>query len=205
MDARRRGRANQRNRTRKDLLRAASRLLKQGVKPTLEQVAEEAMVSRATAYRYFSNVDALLLEAALDLAVPEPEELMRDAPAEDALARVMRVDDALHEMINANEPQIRMMLARSLERALAGEDEANTPRRQNRRVPLLEAALAPLRRQFRPGALKTLIPALALIVGTEGWIAARDVLRLDDAQCRRVKRWAMQALIEAAMKPDAQG
>src|SRR5690606_13138484 len=128
------------------------------------------MVSRATAYRYFSSIDALLLEAALDLAVPEPEELMRDAPAEDALARVMRVDDALHEMINANEPQIRMMLARSLEQALSDDGHPNTPRRQNRRVPLLEAALAPLRRQFRPGALKTLIPALALIVGTEGWI-----------------------------------
>ena len=204
MDARRNGRANQRNRTRKDLLQAASRLLKQGAKPTLEQVAEEAMVSRATAYRYFSNVDALLLEAALDLAVPEAEELMRDAPAEDPLARVMRVDDALHEMINANEPQIRMMLARSLERVLSGEDDPSTPRRQNRRVPLLEAALGPLRRQFRPGALKTLIPALALIVGTEGWIASRDVLRLDDAHARRVKRWAIQALIEAAMKPDAE-
>lgn len=116
MDARRRGRANQRSRTRKDLLQAASRLMGQGAKPTLEQVAEEAMVSRATAYRYFSNVDALLLEAALDVAVPEPEELLRDAPAEDALARVMRVDDALHEMTNANEAQIRMMLARSSER-----------------------------------------------------------------------------------------
>src|SRR5690606_16562185 len=191
-------------RTRKDLLQAASRLMGQGAKPTLEQVAEEAMVSRATAYRYFSNVDALLLEAALDVAVPEPEELLRDAPAEDALARVMRVDDALHEMTNANEAQIRMMLARSLERALAGEDDPNTPRRHNRRVPLLEAALVPLRRQFRPGALKTLIPAIALIVGTEGWIAGRDVLRLDDAECRRVKRWAIQALIEAAMKPGAE-
>lgn len=203
MDARRHGRVNQRNRTRKDLLQAASRLMKQGAKPTLEEVAEEAMVSRATAYRYFSNIDALLLEAALDVAVPEADELFRDAPAADPVARVSAVDDALHEMINANEPQLRMMLARSLESILDGD--AKTPRRQNRRVPLLEAALAPARQQFRPAALKMLIPALAMIVGSEGWIACRDVLRLDDAESRRVKRWALEALIEAARKPAADG
>lgn len=196
----RRGRANQRNRTRKDLLQAASRLMKKGGKPALEEVAAEAMVSRATAYRYFSNVDALLLEAALDVAVPDAEALFRDAPA-DPVTRVERVDDMLHDMINANEPQIRMMLARSLESILSGAEQADTPRRQNRRTPLIEAALAPARRQFRAAALDTLIPALALIVGTEGWIASRDVLRLDDAESRQVKRWMIRALIDAASKP----
>lgn len=197
------GRANQRSRTRKDLLRAASRLMKQGAKPTLEQVAEEAMVSRATAYRYFANADALLLEAALDVATPEAEALFTDAAGETAQARVQRVDDALHDMILDNEPQIRMMLARSLERALNGESAADDaiPRRQNRRTGLLEAALAPARQQFSSAALRHLIPALALIVGTEGWVVCHDVLQLDDAQARKVKRWAIQALVEAARKP----
>lgn len=194
----RQGRANQRSRTRKDLLQAASRLMKEGAKPTLEAVAEEAMVSRATAYRYFSNVDALLLEAALDVAAPAADELFRDAPADDPVARVLRVDEALHDMINGNEPQIRMMLARSLESVLAGGEDEDLPRRQNRRTPLIEAALEPARLQFRPAALNTLIPALAMLVGTEGWIAGRDVLQLDDARSRKVKRWAIEALIEAA-------
>lgn len=202
------GRPNQRNRTRKDLLRAASRLMKQGAKPTLEAVAEEAMVSRATAYRYFSSADALLLEAALDVAVPEADELFRDAP-DDAVARVQRADDALHDMILANEPQIRMMLARSLDRALAVDSsddqpvdpEPTVPLRQNRRTALIEAALEPARREFRPAALRNLVPALALILGTEGWIVCRDVLQLDDAQSRKVKRWAIEALVAAARKP----
>ena len=42
-------RANQLRRTRKDLLQAAARLARQGRTPTLEECAEEAMVSRATA------------------------------------------------------------------------------------------------------------------------------------------------------------
>ena len=66
MSEHRSGRPNQTSRTRKDLLQAASRLMKQGRRITLEDVAEEALVSRATAYRYFSSVDALLVEAPID-------------------------------------------------------------------------------------------------------------------------------------------
>ena len=56
------GRPNQKSRTRKDLLRAAARLMRDGRSPSLEDVAAEAMVSRATAYRYFSGVEARLIE-----------------------------------------------------------------------------------------------------------------------------------------------
>ena len=68
------GRPNQRSRTRKDLLRAAARLMKQGQNPSLEEIAAEALVSRATAYRYFPSVEALLVEASFDLAVPEADD-----------------------------------------------------------------------------------------------------------------------------------
>ena len=66
------GRPNQKSRTRKDLLQAAARLVRQGRNPGLEEIAEEAMVSRATAYRYFPDVGALLVESAVDIATPEP-------------------------------------------------------------------------------------------------------------------------------------
>src|SRR5690606_5274731 len=65
------GRANQLRRTRKDLLQAAARLTSQGRDPSLEEIAEEAMVSRATAYRHFPDVTALLVEAALDIETPQ--------------------------------------------------------------------------------------------------------------------------------------
>jgi AcrR family transcriptional regulator len=82
------GRPNQRSRTRKDLLEAASRLMRQGRRPTVEEVAEEALVSRATAYRYFPSADALLVEAPLEGAVPEPEDLFRDTPSDDPVERL---------------------------------------------------------------------------------------------------------------------
>lgn len=195
------GRPNQRTRTRKDLLQAASRLMKQGRTPTLEEVAEEALVSRATAYRYFPSIEALLVEASVDVAVPEPGELFRDEVSRDPVERLQRADTALHDMILANEPLLRAMLAHTLQQGIQSDKNGNLPRRQNRRTPLIEAALAPARGQFKPGDLKVLTTALALIMGTEAAIVTNDVLQLDDAEARKVKRWAIRALVEAARKP----
>jgi AcrR family transcriptional regulator len=195
------GRPNQKARTRKDLLRAAARLVKEGRTPTLEEVAQEALVSRATAYRYFPSIEALLVEAAVDVAVPEPDDLFRDDASRDPVERLQRVETMFYDVILANEPLLRTMLAHTLQQAAQADELGKTPRRQNRRTPLIEAALDPARDQFKPGALKMLTRALALIIGTEATIVVKDVLQLDDADARRMKRWAIRALVEAARKP----
>lgn len=200
MDAERTGRPNQKSRTRKDLLQAASRLVKQGRNPSLEEIAEEALVSRATAYRYFPSVDALMLEASLDVAVPEAGEIFAGGSSDDPVSRLERVDAALHDMILANEASLRMMLVHSVQRGVTDENDGEFPARQNRRTPLIEAALEPARNQFKPAALRNLSKALALIIGTEAMLVFKDVLRLDDSAARRVKRWAIRALVEAARK-----
>ena len=197
------GRPNQKARTRKDLLQAASRLTKQGRVPTLEEVAAEALVSRATAYRYFPSVEALLVEAAVDMAVPEPEELFRDDDSGDPVERMQRVETMFYDVVLANEPLLRTMLAHTIQHDSQADESGRAPRRQNRRTPLIEAALAPARDQFKPGDLKMLTRALALIVGTEATIVVKDVLQLDDGEARKMKRWAIRALVEAARRPNA--
>lgn len=200
MNAPRSGRPNQRRRTRKNLLEAAARLLKHGRKTSLEEVAEEALVSRATAYRYFPTVEALLVEASLDIATPGADELFRNSSEADPVARVQLVDKVLHDVVLANEAALRTMLAHSLQNAAATLPDGEVLRRQNRRMPLIEAALKPTRQRFGARPLDTLSKALALIIGTEGMIVVKDVLQLDDADARRVKQWAIRALIEAAAK-----
>jgi AcrR family transcriptional regulator len=197
-DTKESGRPNQRRRTRKDLLEAAGRLLKQGRKPSLEEVAEEALVSRATAYRYFPGLEALLVEASVDVAVPNARDLFGDGASDDPVQRLQCVDEVLSEVILANEVPLRMMLAHSLEQRAKGLEEAQLPVRQNRRTPLIEAALAPAREQFQSENLKTLSAALALIIGTEAMVVFRDVLQLDETEARNVRRWAIRALVEAA-------
>ena len=196
-------RANQLRRTRKDLLEAAARLTRQGRNPRLDEVAAEAMVSLATAYRHFPDVSTVLVEASLDIDTPQADVLFRSGLPDDPVSRLERVDRAIHDMILGNERALRLTLIHSLERSLQQAGEAGLPARQNRRSPLIEAALEPARQQFKPVALKTLTKALALVIGTEAMLVLKDVLQLDDADARRVKRWAIRALVEAARKPAA--
>lgn len=190
------GRDNQRRRTRKALLEAAARLTRDGRKPSLEEVAEAALVSRATAYRYFPSIEALLVEASLDVAIPDAAELYAGTP-DDPVARLERLDDALDRILAANEPQFRMMLANAMAQA-AGGAAPDAPTRQNRRSPLIEAALEA--GDFPPEARETLAHALAVLIGTEAMVVFKDVLQLDPAKARRVKRWAIRALVDAAAR-----
>lgn len=195
------GRANQLRRTRKDLLQAAARLVRSGRSPSLDEVAEAAMVSRATAYRHFPDVHALLVEATLDIDTPQPEAVLRDAPADDPVARLERVDAAFEAMIRDNELALRLMLKHAMERSVRPAEAGAAPLRQNRRAPLIDAALEPARAQFRPAALKTLRLGLSMVIGTEAMLALKDVMQLDDAEARRVRRWAIRAMVAAARAP----
>lgn len=193
-DAGKPGRPNQKSRTRKDLLRAAARLMKEGRNPTLEEVAGEAMVSRATAYRYFSGVEALLVEAALDVAMPD-EDFFAEDPSHDPVERLLRADAAVAAMILENEVALRAMLVHSLQR---DRDEA-LPTRQNRRTPLIEQALAPARDKLTPAEFILLARALALVIGTESMIVFKDVLAIGDAEAAAVRAWMIRALADAAL------
>ena len=171
--------------------------MKDGRKPTLDEVTEEALVSRATAYRYFPSIEALLVEASLDIAMPGPELFDGDAN-DDPAARAIRAERAVAGMVRENETALRMMLINALQLSLAA-DEA-LPARQNRRTPLIEAALAPLRRSLEPAAVERLARALALVVGTEAHLVFNDVLQLRPHEADEVKSWMIRALVQAAQR-----
>jgi AcrR family transcriptional regulator len=187
------GRENQRKRTRKAILEAAARLAGAGRTPTLEEVAEEALVSRATAYRYFPSIDALMVEAALDIAFPDAQALLADAP-DDVAIRLERLERAFHAMVYGHEPMLRSFLALSI-----GLDGEGSVRRQNRRVPFIALALEPVRAALGPARFDRLTKAIAILTGTESMIVCTDVLRIDADEALAVKLWAIHALVAAAL------
>ena len=181
-------RDNQRRRTRKDLLLAAAQLLREGRQPTVADVAEAALVSRATAYRYFPNKEQLLAEAPIDRAVPTGEHLFAKDPSTDPVDRVDRAEAALHRMAFENEHQLRAMLAASLDPRSRVD---GVPHRQNRRAGLIEAALAPTRKDLGKSTYDTLCAALSMVFGTESMVVFRDVLQVSPGRARKVKQWAI--------------
>jgi AcrR family transcriptional regulator len=200
MAARAKPRSNQHLRTRKDLLLAAARLLKEGRQPTMDEVAEAALVSRATAYRYFPTLEGLLIEAPLDGVMPTPETLFAAEASTDPEERLDRAEAAMHQRTYQNEAQLRLMLANSLTAAAGQDGKAPGVRRQNRRTPLIEAALAPARSRFSKKAYENLRAALALVFGTEAMVVFRDVVPMSEAEARKVKSWAIRALVRSALK-----
>lgn len=188
--------SNQELRTRKDLLAAASRLMKLGRVPNMDEVAKEALVSRPTAYRYFRSIDSLLNEAAVDEAVAISTQTLAQNTSSDPEERLLEAEAAMHRSCYDNEAQLRVMLANSVKRDPA---DGSVPARQNRRLPLIEAALAPARDRFSKTDYKRLCAALSLIFGTESMIVFRDVLRMDEAAAGDVKSWAIRTLVRGAL------
>jgi AcrR family transcriptional regulator len=166
----------------------------------MAEIADEARVSRATAYRYFPSIDALLYEAPVDLVTPDPHGLFADSDLADPVQRVDAAEAALHEMVFANETQLRAVLCHSLKSALGGEVDAEIPRRQNRRIPLIEAALSDAKCEIAPEVYQKLTMSLAFLFGPEGMLVCRDVLGIDAETARSVKSWAIQALVRSALE-----
>ena len=66
------GRVSQKLETRNKILSSAQHYLNKGLEFNLEDIAEKTGISRATVYRYFSNIDILAAEAGLALSTESP-------------------------------------------------------------------------------------------------------------------------------------
>ena len=195
------GRANQKQRTRRALIDAAFRLSGEGRPLSMPDVAEEALVSPATAYRYFPNMRVLMLEVATREAQPKVDEVLAVLP-EDPEERI----DALVTVVTGfqfdNEALWRAVLSAIQELWLAQVDvpeRERVPIRGSHRLESIEVALAPLVDTMPPDQHRRLVMATMLVCGVEAMVSARDACGLDRAEAVDVMRWAARALQRAAV------
>jgi AcrR family transcriptional regulator len=194
------GRVAQRRRTRKAIVAAAAELVAEGRTPSIMEIAAAADVSRRTIYMYFPTLEQLLVDAAL-LAITreavEPALAAVDA-TEDVETRVETMARAVQRNFVATEREGRTLLRLTVDSG-STERTAGHPLRGYRRIEWIERALAPLRARVAPADFERLVSALAMVIGWEAVIVARDLrtLRYDDAA--DVSAWAARALVRAAL------
>lgn len=188
------GRRNQKERTRHALIAAARGLLTQGMTPTIEDVANAASISRATAYRYFPNQSALLIAAHPEADV---RSLLGADPPLDAEARLATVVERASEIFLDSEATYRTMLRLSLEPD--PDDRGDLALRKGLRLIWIEDALEPVRHEMSADSFRRLIHAISVTIGIEAIIVLTDLGGLSHTEAIEVIRWSAQSLLRSAL------
>ncbi|HEV2034579.1 MAG TPA: TetR/AcrR family transcriptional regulator [Candidatus Dormibacteraeota bacterium] len=194
------GRLNQKRRTRRALIEAASNLVRAGQQPSVAEAAEAALVSKATAYRYFPTQHSLLLEVGFEAMHPSARSLLEGAAEDDPQARFETVLRAVHGYMTSEEALFRTMMKVNQERWLESADRAEPDPvvREGRRMEHIDAVIEPLRNELDSEALARLRCGLALVFGIEPIAILKDVCGLDSAEALEVLQWVGKTLIAAS-------
>lgn len=193
------GRRKQKQRTRDALKAAAGQLIAEGEMPTVTAVAERAAVSRATAYRYFPNQDALIAEVLLDQALGDGLKAVDEAARSQATAeaRLASVVNADHDLVTRHEATFRSAIRAMMVRDPV--EDASVQRRPGNRLRYLAEAIRPATRRLGKERTERLVAALAMCVGLESILVTKDVCGLADDEAVLLKQWAAGALLSAAL------
>ena len=197
------GRQNQKERTRRAIVAAAAKLIAAGSLPTMPEVAGEALVSTATAYRYFPDQLSLLSAALRDGYAGIGERFQPDIGQERDLER--RVDAATEGLLRRivdREPLVRTVIALSLLRSVDGatpRDDAVGMRPGFRRE-WIDEALRPAEDELGPAKLRLLKLALGAVMSSEALFALEDVMGVESGEAIEVCRWMARTLTAAMVR-----
>jgi AcrR family transcriptional regulator len=170
------GRVNQKLRTRNAIIAAAIELSRTGREVTMPEVARAALVSEATAYRYFPDLASLLQEAIAGQLPTAEQALAPVAGKDDPVARVAAVTEFLLRHVLGRQGVVRALIAATITKP--GQARV----RPGLRFGLIDSALAPLEetlRATRPAVLTQLKRDLAVVVSAEALFSLTDLDGLD--------------------------
>jgi AcrR family transcriptional regulator len=195
------GRVHQKQRTRTAIVETARELVATSADISMPAVAKAALVSEATAYRYFPDLVSLLREA-VDGTWPSPAEAL--APIEDSDDPVERIAFATEHLLRhvlRYQSAVRAMIAASIVRP------GSATMRPGLRFGLIDQALAPVtvNNSLGPEAAAQLKQDLAIVVSAEALFTLTDLCGLppDEAIGSAVR--AARVITKAALAAGAVG
>ena len=192
------GRANQKLRTRTAIVQAAAELSRTGREVTMSEVAKAALVSEATAYRYFPDLASLLREAIAGQLPDTAEALAPVAGCDDPVERIAAATEFLLRHVLSRQGVVRALIAATITRP--GQSQA----RPGLRFGLIDSALAPLEPTLGatdPAALEQLKRDLAVVVSAEALFSLTDLYGLDPEEAIASVVHTATTLARAAVQP----
>jgi AcrR family transcriptional regulator len=199
------GRTNQKARTREALLASAVRLIRSGRRPTVEEAALAAGISKRTAYRYFTSQDHMLADAALESTRALMDDLLgATAEVGDVYARVAALARAMNRLSETHEAELRVMMRAALDRSADTGGAAAEPARGRRRLHWIETALAPIRDRLDDARYRRLVNGLAVCLGVDAMMVLRDVSGVTGPAAAEIMIWSATALVDRALSDAAE-
>ncbi len=174
------GRANQKKRTRMAIVAACRDIIRSGSPVTMPEVARAALVSEATAYRYFPDLPALISQAFPGLWPSPAEALAPVADSADPVERIAFACEFLLRGVLAYQGAVRAMISATITRPELAQA------RPGLRFGLIDQALDPVSGRLLgadPAGLAQLKDDLAAVVSAEALFVLTDLAGLtpDDA------------------------
>ena len=182
------GRTNQKLGTRNLILKTAQKFLNEGMDLNLEDIAKEAGISRATVYRYFSNIDILAAEAGLDISTKDPMEIYEDVKGKDIEKQVLEIQHYYNNLAIDHEMLFRKYLSTVL------DSNTSAPKRGARRKKTLELVLADS--NFSKEEKQKLSILFTILMGIEPLIISKDVCGLNNKETIDIMAWGMNLLFK---------
>ncbi|UFM66958.1 TetR/AcrR family transcriptional regulator (plasmid) [Paracoccus sp. MA] len=193
------GRTAQKQRTRRAILEGARQLMREGRPVTVTAAAALHGISKATAYRYFSDPAMLAAEAGLDVAVEPYEQIVSGAG--DLRQRLKAISLYIFDLSVSHEAGFRRFVGLTLA-AWTPDPKAGSPQmRGARRVALYEQALQEDGGGLAPARAQALVRALSLATGTEAMIALYDIVGADPVTARRTVGDVADAILDRYLGP----
>ena len=123
------GRINQKAKTKSRILDETKKLLQKETPITLEDVALKSNISRATIYRYYSNVDLLIMEASLEISHKSPDEFYEDVKGKTLAEGLLYIQEHYNNFAQQNEITFRRYLSAVLSESISTKEKLRGSRR----------------------------------------------------------------------------
>jgi AcrR family transcriptional regulator len=188
------GRANQKLRTRTAIVHAAAELSRTGRDVTMPVIAQAALVSEATAYRYFPDLASLLREALAGQLPTATDALAPVAGSEDPVERIAAATQFLLRHVLERQGAVRALIAATITRP------AEATARPGLRFGLIDHALAPVAGSVDRNELEQLRRDLAIVVSAEALFNLTDLYGLPSEEAIASITHTATALTAAAMR-----